>query len=64
MTVERIDKNRPVVYKDHKITIEKINHRYVYKIHKTFEAELSGVAYSLDDAFKEARSMIDKMEDS
>ena len=63
MKITRIDKSRPVVYKNHRITVSKVSERrYVFTIHQTFEAELSGVTTSLETAFEEARAMIDKME--
>ena len=64
MKITRIDKNRPVVYKNHTINVTKANdRRYIFTIKKTFDIELSGVTSSLETAFEEARAMIDKMED-
>jgi hypothetical protein len=64
MKITRIDKSRPVVYKNHKIIVTKAaDRRYVFTIKKSFDIELTGVTSTLDTAFEEARAMIDKMED-
>jgi hypothetical protein len=62
MTVTRIDKNRPVVYKNYVIHVNKdFRDRYIFKIRQTLDVELSGVTDTLESAFEEARKMIDKM---
>jgi len=63
MTIERIDKNRPVVYKNHTIRVTKDHRgRYIFVIRQTFDVALSGVTNSLEEAFEEARKMIDHLE--
>jgi hypothetical protein len=63
MTISRIDKNRPVIYKNYVINVTKDKHRYIFKIRKNVDLELSGVTNTLDEAFEQARKMIDQMED-
>jgi hypothetical protein len=64
MTIERIDKNRPVVYKNHTIHVNKdVRGRYIFMIKQTFDVALSGVTDTLEQAFEEARNLIDKIEE-
>jgi hypothetical protein len=62
MTVTRIDKNRPVIYKNYVIHVNKdIRGRYIFRVRQTMDVELSGVTETLESAFEEARKIIDKM---
>jgi len=63
MAVERIDKNRPVVYKNYVIHVNKdIRDRYIFHIKSKVDLTLSGVTDTLEKAFEEARKMIDQLE--
>ena len=61
MAIERLDKSRPVVYKNYVIHVTKDRHRYIFKIKRSLDVELTGVTSSLEDAFLKAREIIDKM---